>query len=182
MGVDVAAAGSRVGSVVVIGEGDAWRPEALGAPLKVGSFLGSCPWSRSRFTRCWHCWCLRRRLHVGVLFLGVHIRSPFLLIYDCSRRTGCTARGCCRYAETVCLLLPEGFIGISTLSVCCASPAACCCCRVSCCLFLMRKMFYLLKNNQSRITQARDKQVEENQDQSMKGCSHKELDKENYQQ
>ena len=22
------------------------------------------------------------RLHVGVLFLGVHIRSPFLLIYD----------------------------------------------------------------------------------------------------
>ena len=44
-------------------------------------------------------------------------------------------------------------------------------CRVSCCLFLMRKMFYLLKYNQSRITQARDKQVEENQDQSMKGCS-----------
>ena len=40
----------------------------------------------------------------------------------------------------------------------------------------------LLKYNQSRITQARDKQVEEDQDQSMKGCSHKELDKENYQQ
>ena len=40
----------------------------------------------------------------------------------------------------------------------------------------------LWKNNQSRITQARDKQVEENQDQSMKGCSHKELDKDNYQQ
>ena len=39
----------------------------------------------------------------------------------------------------------------------------------------------LLKYNQSRITQARDKQVEENQDQSMKGCSHKELDKDNYQ-
>ena len=49
-------------------------------------------------------------------------------------------------------------------------------------LFPMRKMFYLLKYNQSRIAQARDKQVEENQDQSMKGCSHKELDKENYQQ
>ena len=40
----------------------------------------------------------------------------------------------------------------------------------------------LLKYNQSRITQARDKQVEDKQDQSMKGCSHKELDKDNYQQ
>ena len=40
----------------------------------------------------------------------------------------------------------------------------------------------LLKYNQSRITQARDKQVEEDQDQSMKGYSHKELDKDNYQQ
>ena len=39
----------------------------------------------------------------------------------------------------------------------------------------------LLKYNQSRITQARDKQVEDKQDQSMKG-SHKELDKDNYQQ
>ena len=65
----------------------------------------------------------------------------------------------------------EGFIVISTLCVCCASPAACCWCRVSCCLFLMRKMFCLLKYNQSRTAQARDKQVEENQDQSMKGCS-----------
>ena len=43
-------------------------------------------------------------------------------------------------------------------------------------------MFHLLKYNQSRIIQARDKQVEANQDQSVKGCSHKELDKENYQQ
>ena len=40
-GVDVAAAGS----VVVIGEGDAWRPEALGAPSKVGSCVRSCPCS-----------------------------------------------------------------------------------------------------------------------------------------
>ena len=40
----------------------------------------------------------------------------------------------------------------------------------------------LLKYNHSRITQARDKQVEDKQDQSMKGCSHKELDKDNYQQ
>ena len=40
----------------------------------------------------------------------------------------------------------------------------------------------LLKYNQSRIAQATDKQVEENQDQRMKGCSHKELDKDNYQQ
>ena len=43
MGVDVAAAGSGVGSVVVVGEGDAWRPEALGAPSKVYSLVGSCP-------------------------------------------------------------------------------------------------------------------------------------------
>ena len=40
----------------------------------------------------------------------------------------------------------------------------------------------MLKYNQSRIPQARDKQVEEDQDQSMKGCSHKELDKDNFQQ
>ena len=40
----------------------------------------------------------------------------------------------------------------------------------------------LFKYNQSRITVARDKQVEDKQDQSMKGCSHKELDKANYQQ
>ena len=40
----------------------------------------------------------------------------------------------------------------------------------------------LLKYNQSRITGARDKQVEDKQDQSMKGCSHKELDTDNYQQ
>ena len=43
MGVDVVAAGSGVGSVVVAGEGDAWRPEALGAPSKVDSLVGSCP-------------------------------------------------------------------------------------------------------------------------------------------
>ena len=40
--VDVAAAGS----VVVIGEGDAWRPEALGAPSKVGSCVGKKKGSR----------------------------------------------------------------------------------------------------------------------------------------
>ena len=39
--VDVAAAGS----VVVKGEGDAWRPEELGAPSKVGSYIRSCPCS-----------------------------------------------------------------------------------------------------------------------------------------
>ena len=39
--VDVAA----TGSVVVIGEGDAWRPEALGAPSKVGTLVRSCPYS-----------------------------------------------------------------------------------------------------------------------------------------
>ena len=52
----------------------------------------------------------------------------------------------------------------------------------SCCLFLMMTMIYCLEYNQSRITQARDKQVEDKQDQSMRGCSHKELDKESYQQ
>ena len=45
MGVEVAAAGSGVGRVVVVGEGDAWRPEALGAPSKVDWLVGSCPWS-----------------------------------------------------------------------------------------------------------------------------------------
>ena len=40
----------------------------------------------------------------------------------------------------------------------------------------------LLKYNQFRITQARDEQVDDKQDQSMKGCSHKELDKKRYQQ
>ena len=36
----------------------------------------------------------------------------------------------------------------------------------------------LMKHNQFRITQARDEQVEDEQHQSMKRCSHKELDKE----
>ena len=45
MGVDVVAAGSGVGSVVAVGKGDAWRPEALGAPSKVESLVGSCSWS-----------------------------------------------------------------------------------------------------------------------------------------
>ena len=48
MGVDVAAAGSGVEgveSVVVVGEGDARRPEALGAPSEVDSLVASCPWS-----------------------------------------------------------------------------------------------------------------------------------------
>ena len=40
----------------------------------------------------------------------------------------------------------------------------------------------LMKYNQFRITQARDEQVEDEQDQSMKGCSHKELHEERYQQ
>ena len=44
------------------------------------------------------------------------------------------------------------------------------------------KNVLLLKYNQSRINQARDKHVEDKQHQSMKGCSHKELDKDNYQQ
>ena len=45
MRVDVAAPGCGVGSVVVVGEGDAWRPEALGAPSKVDSLVVSCSWS-----------------------------------------------------------------------------------------------------------------------------------------
>ena len=94
------------------------------------------------------------------------------------RQDGRETRRCYNCGEQV----QESFIVISTLWVCCASPAACCWCRVSCCLFLMRKMFYLLKYNQFRISQARDKQVEDEQDQSMKSCSHKELDKGSYQQ
>ena len=44
-------------------------------------------------------------------------------------------------------------------------------------LVFNEKNVLLLKYNAARITQASDKQVEEDQDQSMKGCSHKELDK-----
>ena len=49
-------------------------------------------------------------------------------------------------------------------------------------LFFDEENVLLLKYNQSRITGARDKQVEDKQDESMKGCSHKELDTDNYQQ
>ena len=66
-------------------------------------------------------------------------------------------------------LLPEKFIVVSAL--CFASPAACCWCRVSCCLFLEMKSCCLLKYSKSRIAQANGMQGEENQDQSMKGCS-----------
>ena len=77
-----------------------------------------------------------------------------------------TLKSCNRYRAIVIL---EWFIVVSTL--CFVSPAACCWCRVSCCLFLEMKTFCLLKYCQSRITQARGVQGEENQDQSMKGCS-----------
>ena len=92
---------------------------------------------------------------------------------DCMALVLCISLGVqsCKQSRCKKSMQQESFIVISTLCVCCASPAACCWCRVSCCLFLMRKMFYLLKYNQSRIAQARHKQVEENQDQSMKGCS-----------
>ena len=72
----------------------------------------------------------------------------------------------------------------SDFSTVCLLCLSCCLLLVSgsCCLFLDEENDLLLKYNQSRITQARDKQVEEGQDQSMKGCSHKELDKNNYQQ
>ena len=75
----------------------------------------------------------------------------------------------------------KSFIVFSALCFCCASPAACCWCRVLLLVFDGENVS-LLKYNQSRITQARDKQVEDKQDQTMKGCSHKELDKGNLQQ
>ena len=78
-------------------------------------------------------------------------------------------------------LLPESLIVLSALCFCCASPAACCDVEFLLLVFDDENVL-LLKYNQSRITQARDTQVEDKQDQSMKGCSHKELDKENYQQ
>ena len=49
-----------------------------------------------------------------------------LLIFARTRRVGCTARGCCRCAETGCLLLPEKFIVFSALCFC-----------FSCCLLLL---------------------------------------------
>ena len=76
----------------------------------------------------------------------------------------------------------RGFYSVfSTVFLMCLS---CCLLLVSgsCCLFFDDDNVLLLKYKQFRITQARDKQVEDKQDQSMKGCSHKELDKERYQQ
>ena len=63
----------------------------------------------------------------------------------------------------------ERFIVVSAL--CFASPVACCWCRVPCCLFLEMKSFCLLKYSQSVIAQAKSMQGEENQHQSMEGCS-----------
>ena len=68
------------------------------------------------------------------LALSSRRRPPFLdpssftllLIFARTRRTGCTARGCCRCAETGCLLLPEKFIVFSALCFC-----------FSCCLLLL---------------------------------------------
>ena len=54
------------------------------------------------------------------------------------------------------------FVPLLLLAAGVGLPAAC---------FLMSKMFCLLKYNQSRIAQARDKHVEENQDERRKGCS-----------
>ena len=68
------------------------------------------------------------------LALSSRQRPPFLdpssfsglLMFARTRRTGCTARGCCRCAETGCLLLPEKFIVFSALCFC-----------FSCCLLLL---------------------------------------------
>ena len=90
------------------------------------------------------------------------------------------ARGCCPHAETVCLcyqkVLKEFFqLFIVPLLLLAAGVG-----------FLLLvfddENVLLLKYNQLRITQARDEQVEDKQDPSMKGCSHNELDKERYQQ
>ena len=82
--------------------------------------------------------------------------------------------------RTDCLpLLPESFIVFSAL--CFDVPLLLLAAGVGFLLLVFdEEHFLLLKYNQSRITQARDKQVEDKQDPSMKGCSHKELDKENY--
>ena len=165
MVVDVAGAGSGVGSVVVVGEGDAWRPEALGAPSMVDSLVGSCPWSTPSsamlspasfslslflFTGLVSTSSTERALRAdcsppsessatstgpckgtegtasrpgpgspgagiagasGAVFASVSSFFVSLLALpaeDSTRRAGCTARGCYRHAETVCLLLPEG--------------------------------------------------------------------------
>ena len=173
--VDVAAAGS----VVVKGEGDAWRPEALGAPSKVGTSVRSCPcsspssapspaslslslflfagcattsstdrppkavWSPSRESSAASTGPCKGSaegtapgagLAVVALALSSRRRPPLLdpssftllLIFARTRRTGCMARGCCRCAETGCLLLPEKFIVVSALCFC-----------FSCCLLLL---------------------------------------------
>ena len=172
MRVDFSAAGSGVGSVVVVGERDAWWPEALGARSKVDSLVGSCPWSTPSsanlspasfslslflFTGLVSTSSTQRALKAdgnlsressttstgpckgtegtalgpgpgspgagiagasGAFFASLSsffVSILALLAPDSPRRTGCTARGCCRFAETVCLLLPEGFIVFSPL-------------------------------------------------------------------
>ena len=103
-----------------------------------------------------------------------------LLAQDSPGRAACTAKGCCRHAETVCLCYQNVLKEFFQLSV--VPPLL-----LAAGVGLLLPVFddenvLLLKYNQFRIPHARDKQVEDTQDQSIKGCSHKELDEERYQQ
>ena len=110
----------------------------------------------------------------GAVFTSVSLFVSILLFallaQDSPRRAGCRAPGCCRHAEAVCLLLPEGFMSLSALVL----PLLLLAAGVGFLLLAFEgQNVLLMKYNQYRITQARDEQVEVKKDQSMKGCSQK---------
>ena len=114
------------------------------------------------FTRCWHCWCLRRHPHVGVLLLCVHLRPSCLYMTDLGgldvrhgAATGTQRLSASCYQN---VLWPfQHCVFVVPLLLLAASVG-----------FLLlafdEENVFLLKYNQSRITRARDKQVEEDQD------------------
>ena len=84
---------------------------------------------------------------LGALLCLCGVLGHFAPVHMCARSVCCLCVRCPGLLGSfspVCPLgaLPEGFIGISTSCVCCASPAACCWCRVPAACFLMRKMLY----------------------------------------
>ena len=98
--------------------------------------------------------------HVSALFLCVHLRPPFCLyMTDLGAlvvRHG-VAAGTQRQSASATRKFYSDFNTVFVPFLLLAAGVG-----FSCCLFLMSKMFCLLKYNQSRIAQARDKQIEEN--------------------
>ena len=89
--VDVAAAGS----VVVMGEGDAWRPEALGAPSKVGTSVGSCPCSSPSSAPSPASFSLSLFLFAGCATTSSTDRAP-KAVWSPSRESSAASTGPCK--------------------------------------------------------------------------------------